>query len=552
MVSDGGWCYGAAWTDYDQDGDEDLFVVNNRSTDNANFLYRNDGGGVFTKITGLNLVVDPGSSYGCTWADYNGDGRLDLFVSNYNENNMLYRNNGDGTFTRITSGEIVNNGGSSVGCAWADYDLDGFLDLYVCNRTSANFLYRNNGDDTFTRITTGQIVTDNANSGCCVWGDYDGDDDPDLFVANAGAANCLYQNNGDGTFTKIIEGPIVAPGFDSNGANWIDYDNDADLDLLVVGGPVGMNFHHLYRNEGGGVFTEITDSPIVQVFQWAGGSNWADWDNDGDLDLVIGGYDGNNLLFRNEGSGAFSHIDTGVVPAAGNYSMAPVWGDYDDDGDCDLFIAKNNYFGGNNVLFRNDAAGNAWFQVRCVGTTANRTAIGAKVFLRASIHGQSVVQMREISAQTGGGNSGENSLIACFGLGDAVAVEQLRVRWPDGTEDTQTGLSVNQRITVHLGGGAGAGDAAGSGPVTLDLRAEPNPFSTETNLRFTGPGDGTFQGGVFDASGRLVFRMRGGPGASPERERSVVWSARGLPSGTYFVRIDAGGRSVTRTVQLVR
>ncbi|MFQ5708508.1 MAG: VCBS repeat-containing protein, partial [bacterium] len=176
---------GTSWADYDSDGDEDLFVAN--SGNQKNFLFRNDGHGAFTKITEGAIVNDEASSMGCSWGDYNQDGYLDLFVANAsNQNNDLYRNNGDGTFTKVTDDIMVSDGGNSIGCSWGDTDNDGYLDLFVTNTSNQkNGLYHNNGDGTFTKITAGEIVNEAFNSMGCAWGDYDADGDLDLFVANA-------------------------------------------------------------------------------------------------------------------------------------------------------------------------------------------------------------------------------------------------------------------------------------------------------------------------------------------------------------------------------
>jgi hypothetical protein len=191
----------------------------------------------FTRITTGAIVNDGGRSFGSSWGDYDNDGDLDLFVANELQNNFLYQNNGDGTFIKITSGAIVNDGGRSVSSSWGDYDNDGDLDLFVANYLASenNFLYQNNGDGTFTKITTGAIVTDGGRSYGSIWGDYDNDGDLDLFVTNYwGDNNFLYQNNGDGSFTKITSGAIVNDGGYSYGSSWGDYDNDGDLDLFVA------------------------------------------------------------------------------------------------------------------------------------------------------------------------------------------------------------------------------------------------------------------------------------------------------------------------------
>ena len=172
----------------------------------------------FTKITTGDIVNDGGDSYGSSWIDFDNDGYLDLFVINGRDsipmNNFLYHNNGDGTFTRITTGDIVNDGGNSYSSTWGDYDNDGYLDLFVANSVQ-NFLYHNNGDSTFTKITTGSIVNDVGNSIGQSWCDYDNDGDLDLFLANNNENNALYSNNGDGTFTKITTGVVVNDGGNS-------------------------------------------------------------------------------------------------------------------------------------------------------------------------------------------------------------------------------------------------------------------------------------------------------------------------------------------------
>jgi hypothetical protein len=154
-------------------------------------------------VTSGRIVADGGSSFGAAWADYDNDGFLDLFVANQNQKNFLYHNNGDGTFTKITSGAIVNDIGYSWGAAWADYDNDGSIDLFVANGPPSgsgqnDFLYRNNGDGTFTKITTGSLVNDGAAGDGCAWGDFNNDGFPDLFVTNLNDQNnLLYRNNGN-------------------------------------------------------------------------------------------------------------------------------------------------------------------------------------------------------------------------------------------------------------------------------------------------------------------------------------------------------------------
>ena len=200
-------------------------------------LYQNNGDGTFIKTIAGAVVTSGGSSRGCAWGDYDNDGYIDLFVSNERgQNNFLFHNNGDGTFAKVASGKIVSDGGYSTACAWGDYDNDGYLDLFVPNNNETNFLYHNNRDGTFTKIATGRVVTDGGSSFGSAWGDYDNDGYLDLFVANQNQKNFLYHNNGDGTFTRVTSGQITTDVGYSWGAAWADYDNDGFLDLFVANG----------------------------------------------------------------------------------------------------------------------------------------------------------------------------------------------------------------------------------------------------------------------------------------------------------------------------
>src|SRR5437762_12284989 len=195
VVTDQGDSTGCAWGDYDHDGYLDLFVSNFGTP--FNYLYHNNGDGSFTRVTTGEIATDDTNSEGASWADFDNDGDLDLFVSvGLSGNDLLYRNNGDGSFTKITSGPIVQSGGNSRGCAWGDYDNDGYVDLFVSNeRGQKNFLFHNNGDGTFTKVDSGKIVTDSGYSTGCAWGDYDNDGYLDLFVPNNNLNNFLYHNN---------------------------------------------------------------------------------------------------------------------------------------------------------------------------------------------------------------------------------------------------------------------------------------------------------------------------------------------------------------------
>ncbi len=503
LVNDGGWSYSMLWMDFNHDGFPDLFVTNNDSNNGQlNFLYINNGDGTFQKMTEGPVVNDGGSSYSCSAADVNGDSYPDLFVANYNENNFLYFGNGDGTFEKVTTGPMVTNGGKSVGAAWADYNLDGWLDLYVANRDQQNFLYKGLGEGEFEKITTGAIVTDVANSSGCAWGDYDNDGYPDLYVANSGTVSNLYHNNGDETFTKVNEEPFITDVSSCAGASWGDCDNDGDLDLFVSTGQLGMYVNWFYLNDGDGTFTKVTDSPLVNEATWSSGSAWGDYDKDGDLDLAVGGYDGPNLLFKNDGAGNFEKILSNSFVNNGNYTEGLAWADADNDGDLDIFTAKNNYFGGNNSFFLNDGNNNNWLKIKLEGDYLyhNTQAFGAKVFVYATIFGQPVMQMREVNTQTGGGQGGQNDVVQFFGMGDATVVDSVVVQWMF-YEFKQTNVSVNQTIDMGL---IISGVSENYSEKDFNLSVFPNPASDQINLNFALTKNTFLQIRILDMNGKLL------------------------------------------------
>jgi len=444
IVSDHGNTFSGAWGDYDNDGYLDLVAANGGpSTIENEFLYHNDGTGTFTTILGMSVVTNGGLSFAAAWGDYNNDGYLDLFIPNLGQKNFLYQNMGSGGFTKMTTGSIVNDVANSVACAWGDYDNDGFLDLFVANRGGAsNFLYHNNRDGTFSRITAGAIATDIGNSAGCAWGDYDNDGFLDLFVANYGQKNFLYHNNRNGTFTKTTTGSIATDVANSLCAAWGDYDNDGYLDLFVS--TYGGN-NLLYHNNHDGTFTRIIAGTIVTDGGSSVGCTWGDYDNDGYLDLFVSNAaNERNFLYRNNGDGTFGKILSGNIVTDGGDSIGCVWGDYDNDGFLDLFVA--NRAGQNNFLYHNDGNSNHWVRVKCVGTVSNRAAIGTKVRIKATVAGAERWQMRQISGGDGENNS--DSLMAQFGVGDAIGIETVRVEWPSGAVQEFTNIVANQSLTV--------------------------------------------------------------------------------------------------------
>jgi len=270
---------------------------------------------------------------------------------------------------RVTSAPIATDPGNATGPAWADYDGDGFIDLFVANRAlRSNYLYRNNGNGTFSRAIANAVGSESAaniDSFGSAWADYDNDGDPDLFVVNCCLGNTnvndfFYRNDGGGAFTRITTGPVVTEMLDTAASAWADYDRDGNVDLLVTT-PFTNAALSLYRNGGDGTFTRLTTDQAGSIVARTPGYQdavaWGDFDNDGDPDLFAGGIFTSNVLHRNIGNGAFTRVTTneaGSLVAEGGRVISAAWGDYDNDGNPDLFIGNHER---RNDLYRNNGDG---------------------------------------------------------------------------------------------------------------------------------------------------------------------------------------------------
>lgn len=306
----------------------------------------------FTKITTGPLVNTPGDSRSVNWIDANNDGLIDCFISNGpqgGQNNNLFINAGGGNFTALTNDSLVLDNAPSDGATWADADNDGDLDCFVVNWYNANNLfYLNNGNATFTKVNTGSLVTDGGYSETASWGDYDKDGLVDLYVTNSAGVsrNFLYKNIGAGSFIKITTGTIVTNSFASRCVNWTDIDNDGKLDVFVSN--ESNQSENIYRYDGLGVFTKLSTGPLLNDGKNSMSSSWGDYDNDGDLDVFISNDQSYNTLFTNDGNFNFTKIINDTVATTPSNSFSSSWSDVDNDGDLDLFVT--NAFAGTTKL----------------------------------------------------------------------------------------------------------------------------------------------------------------------------------------------------------
>ncbi|MBI3411236.1 MAG: CRTAC1 family protein [Planctomycetes bacterium] len=464
---------GAIMEDFDNDGLLDIVITSMDPTERMVF-YRNKGDGAFedrTKAAGLDKQL--GGLY-CVQTDYNNDGHMDIFIPRgawlkAPMRPSLLRNNGDGTFTDVTIEAGLIDKLNSITASWIDFDNDGFLDLYICCDRQANRLYRNKGDGTFEEVAAKAGVQGNGRT-CkgAAWIDYDNDGYPDLFLNYLGGSAQLFHNNRDGTFSDVTEqmginGPRV--GFSC----WaFDFDNDGWLDIFatsfdrtlddVIKGLMGLPHERhtckLYRNKEGKGFEDVTKEVGLDGVYSTMGSNFADFDNDGYLDMYLGTGDPSlatlvpNRMFKNVAGKRFADISTSSRTGHLQKGHAVACGDWNNNGTVDIFIEMGGATNGDkyhNVLFQNPGQGNNWLTVKLVGKKTNRPAIGARI--KATIGGD---ELREIHRHVSSGSSfGANPLRQTLGLGKATRVDLLEIRWPtSGTTQVFRDVPINQFIEI--------------------------------------------------------------------------------------------------------
>ncbi len=480
---------GAAWFDYDNDGDLDLYVANTKTEPNA--LFRNDGG-AFTDVAQEAGVTNGEGNSGVAAADINNDGCADLFLSGEGgaigsrwSPHKLYVNNCDGTFTDVSeeSGIVVPEGVWSA--AFGDINGDGLLDLFVGGvsglfggvfRPGPNEIYLNNGDATFDPVSVTAGLTTQSNTCGVAISDYNGDGLQDLFTANCGVAESpeLWRSNGDMTFTEVAgEAGIGRERGVSGSANdhattrmlFADFDNDLDLDILalsygdVVSGQVpDWILHGLWENNGDATYRDVAGPAGIIGLGFGWGASFADFNNDGYPDFYyVGGipippYDflGENpgTLYLNRQDGTFAMEEDHRL--SGLFASGIATADYDQDGYLDIVVvtAKSQGVGGVPILLRNRGGDNSWITVRLVGTESNRDGVGARVTVTAG----DLSYLQE--TRSGFAFLSTQSPWPTFGLGDHHGPVDVKVEWPSGLTEVFGGQSIRQMVTLTEGTGA--------------------------------------------------------------------------------------------------
>ncbi len=591
VTTDSGRTLGISFVDFDGDGDIDIYS-NDLSfpTNDEDKLFRNmlveTGDAKFERVTeaGDLLNIQTGT-LGSTWTDADNDGDLDVLLGGFQS--RFFMNNGDGTFDLINEGDIEWEQDRKA--AWsvssADWTGDGYTDLlyvhaagFIGGGAQPNHMFINNGDGTFFEVDSGasDVTTNWAPYTCANWADYDRDGDIDLFIGS-GPANgtvapdFIYKNmlveTGTATLERLSGDAFIDKDRDGQVYNFIDYDNDGDLDMCVTnywGGQGTGLANELWRNDNG-QYVEITEGSLVTDPGFSLANVWGDFDNDGDVDVFISNDGGSvNRFYTNNGDGTFTALTGDVFDnesaATGSYGTSA--GDYDNDGDLDLVVGNAAfvaYPGDVNFLYRNDTDDdNNWVNIKCEGTQTNRAATGTEVYAKANINGVDTWQYRFISSSDS--FNGQNDLRVHFGFGDAEEIDTLRIEWLSGNIDVYTDIEVNEFYKAVEGGDLDEYDDDDADDEEDDEDESqqefsveqnfPNPFNPSTTIKYDVPEASFVSIIVYDVLGNEIKSL-----VSETKNAgsySINFDASSLSSGIYYYILRAGSSVVTNKMLLLK
>jgi hypothetical protein len=532
---------GAAFFDYDSDGDLDIYLVR---LGQANRLFNNDQGS-FSETAAQAGLDGAGRERGVAIADYDGDGDLDLYLVS-EQVNQFFRNAGDGTFVDFTAmlDTSLADGYSGRSAAFFDCDEDGDLDLYLVNATGVNRLYRNEKGDFLEQAQALGLADTGSGRGLAI-GDYDGDYDEDLFIANSTGESRLYRNDYSVfTETSMQAGLQLAGG--EVAAVFGDYDSDGDVDLFISN-ERGAN--QLYDNQADGTFQDATKRDTLNLGQKTVGTAFFDYDNDGDLDLVttaVNAGAGGDELYHNRDPYLFP-VGTLLNLEPGSSGRGLSFADYDGDGSVDLLVADAVH----SRLYRNTAASSHWLQVELRGPELNRQGLGAQVEVASG----NQHQMRQM--QLGYGYASQRPARLHFGLGSATQAETLRVVWPDGEQTVYYGITANQLLQLeHPQRTTAVQTSDEMQPISFWLWPNyPNPFNASTTFSYQVAEQGAVRLTLYNIAGQSIKPLVDAIQAAGRYQ--VSWDGhdeqgRPVASGIYFYSLQTAAQQQTRRLVLLR
>ena len=577
---------GAAFFDYDNDGDEDLYVTRGQSRD---YLYENNGDGTFSRINGdIGLFASVQfNTMAVVTGDIDNDGDRDIFVTTWEMfngptipmgRNLLFLNDGDGTFTEIGLQAGLTEAVISEGATFLDYNRDGFLDIYVFNHIETplftqdstglvngyahecfpNFLYRNNGDLTFTEVSEEMGV--GGGNGCSIAGlgtDFDMDGDIDIYLANDFGywlePNLLFENiNGGEAFANI--GAEVGADVEAFGMGIAagDYDQDLDIDYYTTS--IGKNT--LIANDKG-IFEDVTafagvantDVPGEGLLTTGWGTAFLDVDNDGLLDLYVANgripsistwataTQDPDKLYKNNGDRTFTDVSEAAGVADTDYNRGMAYSDFDHDGDLDIFVVTLEELDFHSKFYVNETDNdNHYIQLKLVGVESNRDAFGSKIWLYAG--GQTF--LREIY---GGGDTyaSQNTSIVHFGLGEMTTIDSIRIDWTNGHVDHLGALTVDTLYVIEEGF-MEPPNATDEWVSVIDLKISPNPFTEGFQVVFKENIPSAASLKLTTPSGLIIVERELPPG----HRKAIFELDQHIPAGLYFLQVKMEDRVMVK------
>ena len=526
---------GVSFFDYNNDGWDDITIA----TENGESLkvYQNLQDGFFIPEANLS-IPNLSRQKQPVWVDIDNDGDYDLFLSSDNQGNRLYKNESNQLIDITVAAGLPTENLFTHGASWGDYNNDSFLDLFISNRDPIqqipNFLFKNNGDGTFTNVSIAAGIGAGSHlSFCATFFDYDNDGWQDIYVANdkTSTQNLLYHNNQDGTFTEMGESSLTNIAIDAMSTTIGDYNNDGWFDIYVTN---GIDGNYFFRNNQDGTFSNIAMQTGTTFNSAAWGALFLDAENDGDLDLYVSSeFDGSNpnllsaALYENQSPNVFSILDNGSFSNDTNESYANAIGDIDNDGFPEILVSNSN--NENIDLWKNSTNPlNNWLKVKLQGTQSNRQGIGSTIEIKLGNDRQYRYTL------CGEGYMGQNSAYEFIGLKGNTIIDYVKVTWLSGMQDIFYNVQANQALTI----------IEGTSPLSIDVfnnqepNIYPNPVTDYLNIDSIST---PFSYKLYDASGRLIC------GATTSLSNKKI-DVGHIKAGVYVLTISTNGISTTKQI----
>ena len=544
---------GATFCDYNNDGFDDIIFPS--SFGERIKIYKNNNG-QFTDVAYDLGILDAGESKTILCVDYDNDGDRDIFITNLSGQNKLYRNNGT-KFDDVTNscGLLMNDSIHSTASMMFDFNKDGLLDLYAGvysgfgnNINYYNRLYKNIGNGNF------QDITDQ--SGCGNFGnkilaistiDYNNDGWEDIYIANdRRVGNNMLKNNGNGTFSDVSVQTGTNITMDAMGLSVGDYDNDNDFDIYVSNGEEGNAF---LKNNGNETFTDVAAALGMSVNKICWGNNFMDYDNDGDLDLFITASGGNpyreNVLFKNNNNGTFTRVIGSGIDNNYYASYGNAIGDIDNNGYLDMAVLNDNE---PCLLWKSSGGSNKWIKIKLKGTYSNKEAIGSLIYVYKG--GTSFVR----TVHCGQSYCSQNSFVQTIGVGTTNIIDSIAVKFPSGIRNSVSNVNTNQTITIIESGVIGINNNNNEIPSKFTLKQNyPNPFNPSTVIEYSIPTGGEVALKLYDILGNEIATLVNGYKTTGNYSYNLTENVTlKLGSGIYYYKMTAGHFSETKKMILIK